>query len=163
MKFIRTVAIVLMSAAAITACDDDDDPTTVTFDAFVGSWTAQSFVYASAENPALAVDVIGTLNGTLDVNIASNQTFTGTIDIPNQTPGPLGIGGSLSLNSGQGTIDVDFDAQTESYGFLEDFTADYDISSDGNTVTWTYDGTSFDFDGDQIEEDAVVTVVLVAQ
>lgn len=163
MKSIKTAAILLLSVAAISACDDDDDPIGITFSDLVGSWSAQSFVYASADNPALAIDVIGTLNGDLDLTVASNQTFTGTVNVPNLTPGPLPIGGSLALDTGTGTVSVDFDAQTESYDLFEDFTADYQMSSDRNTLTWTYEGTTFDFDQDGDEEDAVVTVVLIRQ
>ena len=159
----RTTALVLLTAAAIPACADQHDPTSITFDDLVGSWTAQSLVYASHDNSALAIDVIGTLDGDLELTIRSDRSFVGSIAVPGQTQGRVPIGGTVDLNMGIETIRVDFDPQTEAGGILEDFTADYDLSSGGDVLTWTYDDARFDFDGDGVEEDATVTVVLVAQ
>jgi hypothetical protein len=160
MKQLRAAALVFL-AVAMPACDGDGvtDPGIADL---VGTWSGSSFTFTRVANPAHQVDLINHLGGTLSLTIHSNQTFTGSINLPDQTPGPLPIGGSLEVDAEAGTLDVRFNQLTLSYGLFTDFTADYTLTANGQVLTWSFGPVPFDFpqNPEEGEEPAVAVAVL---
>lgn len=144
MKLLRATSVLVLSALALTACDDGDDPTDVVTTAdLAGSWTATQFEYSddTGDAPGLGIDAID-LGGSVILNVQSSGAFTGTINIPQLTPGELPIGGTIAVID-QENLSIDFNATTESYGLFGDFDASFTLV--GDVLTFVNDDTSFDF------------------
>jgi hypothetical protein len=157
----RTRAIALLVVAGLVAgCNGDsvtDPPTGI-----VGSWNAASFTFTAVANPAHQVDLINDLGGSMNLTIQADGTFTGTVHLPDVTPFPLPIGGTVEVNEAAGTLDVHFNEQTLSYGLFTDFTADFTLDETGQILTWSFGPVPFAFpqNPDAGEEPAMAVVVL---
>jgi hypothetical protein len=160
MKHLRAPGLLLLATTFAGCGGDSTGPTD--FDDLVGSWAAQHFLFTSVANPSHQLDLITHMGGAMDLVIHANGTFSGTIFLPDVTPFPLPIGGSLILDSDAGTLDVRFNQQTLSYGLFSDFVADFTLDASGNVLTWSFGETVFDFpqNPDVGEEAAVAVVVL---
>ena len=162
MKFARTLGVLALSAFTLAGCDDDD-PTGVTVADLEGFWNATQFQYtdATGDYPSFGIDAVSaTVGGSVTLDVASNGSFDGTIMVPGLTVNPatgetieVPIGGTLSLND-DGTLGIDFNAQTEQLGFFGDFDAEYTLSDD--VLTFENDDTSFDFP-DAVEQQLIGT------
>ena len=156
MKFVRSVSVLALSAIAFTACEEG--VTDVEISDLAGFWNATQFEYADVSGDTvcpgeLEIDAIATGGGTLTLDVADGGSFTGSINIPNLTPGPLDIGGTISLLS-QEELHIDFNDQTEGYGLFGDFDADFTLVDD--VLTFVNEETTFDFP-DALEEQACGT------
>ena len=143
MKSLRTATVLVLSLFVLTACDDDDTTSAEVAD-LAGAWNTTQFEYTDNANPTFSLDVISTLGGSLTIDVTESGSFTGSVDIPNVTPGPLPIGGTFSINGD--SLSVDFNAQTEAYGLVDDFDAAFTLSGGGNVLTLTNDDVMYDFD-----------------
>lgn len=141
MKFLRTATVLVLSVFVLTACDDDDTTTSVEVADLAGAWNTTQFEYTDNANPSFSIDVISTLNGSLTIDVNETGSFTGEVEIPNVTPGPLPIGGTFSISGD--SLSVDFNAQTESYDLVDDFDAAFTLS--GNVLTLTNNDVTYDF------------------
>lgn len=172
MKLVRATGFaLLLSTGFLTGCDNDG--TGPSSDRFVGSWSATSFSYTDASNPALSLDIITHLGGTLAITVAQDLSFTGTLNIPNVTPVALPIGGDISLNAAGDSVTVVWNATTASYTtpdtencpggrLLDDFTASFSFNETETILTITETDADFDFP-DQIDPRCAVPAVAVVR
>lgn len=143
-------ALVAMSGPGCGGDEDNgtDPPAGVTLADLVGTWDATSVVYESLDNPLLRFDLVA-LGGSLTLTVAANGDYTATIQPPGEAPetetGTVTVSGNV--------IDLNVDGIPE--------TVEFDFTLLGNTLTMVTESEEFDFDGDDIDDPARLTVVLV--
>ncbi|MGK7310939.1 MAG: hypothetical protein ACN0LA_01765 [Candidatus Longimicrobiales bacterium M2_2A_002] len=141
MKFLRTASVLVLAVFAAAACDDDDDATGLVVSDLSGNWNVTQFEYTDNGNTAFSVDVITDLGGTVTLNVASDGSFTGTIEVPAAQTGQVPMAGTFTISGG--TLNIDFTGQASMAGLVSDIAAAYTLS--GNTLTLTNDDVNYDF------------------
>lgn len=109
------------------------------------TWTATKYEYASKADPDTKVDLIQ-MGMSIQFTINDDGTYTAVVSYG--MAGQETETGTLSVADGMMTFDPEDD---------ESYTVDYTLS--GNTLTMTDENESYDFDGDEQEEPAVMTLV----
>ncbi|HUF13385.1 MAG TPA: hypothetical protein VMN78_09815 [Longimicrobiales bacterium] len=146
MKLARSF-VAIMAVAALTGCDDngdgDPDPN------IAGVYTVTEFRY-TADESGESIDLaglpasVGGPYGILDMTVAADNSFTGTLKLPTPAgPQEFDIGGDIDFTGGN-TLRIDFDAATDALGQLDDF-EDGTFSMIGNTLTIILPNVTFDF------------------
>ena len=147
------LALAAMVAVPLVGCGGDDDngtdpPAGVTLADLAGTWDATEAEFQSLDNPLLRFDLVA-LGGSLTLTVAANGDYTATIQAPGEAPetetGTVTVQGNV--------IDLNVDGVPES--------VEFDFTLVGNTLTMVTESEGFDFDGDDIDDPARLTLVLV--
>lgn len=150
----RWAPILAMAVAASTfACGGDGDngtdpPDGITLTDLVGTWDATQVEYQSLDNPLIRFDLVA-LGGSLTLTVEANGDYTATIQPPGEQPDTET--GSVTLEGN--LIELVVDGVPES--------VEFDFTLVGNTLTMVTEDEEFDFDGDDIDDPARLTLVLV--
>lgn len=142
-KTMSALALALSLGAA--ACGDDPiGPGQWTMDDLEGTWTVTRYEYTSDADPGDTFDLIdqGT-SGTIVIN--ANGNYTLTFDTPG-LPDPVVTTGTFTVDANGNVVD------SQEGGTIN-------ITRDGDTITIRDESAEFDFDGDDIDEDADLVVV----
>jgi hypothetical protein len=157
---ILLIAAVVLVAGFLIGCGDDDGakPKVITLADFEGSWVIQSYKVTSTGTPQISVDLIN-LGAAFSFEADNAGNFTSRAFIPASLAGTtleLSPGGTFELIT-QDTVQVNF--VPEIPPFLTYIRGEFTLA--GNTITITDTNTTFDFDGDQVEEPAIFEGVMV--
>lgn len=156
----RLMMMALVPVIAVTGCSDDDDPVGVNDDdpleAFVGSWSATSFVYTSVDNPDISIPVLEVVEGSsVGVTVTGDGSFVASLNLGEQTGGEtVDIPGTIE-HEGEGRITVTF-AENPFFTAL-----DVTYEFEGPDILAWEAPTTFDFNQDGEETDAILSVVFV--
>lgn len=151
---------VLLVGAVLVGCGDDDGskPRAIVISDFEGSWVATSYRATSVRNPEVSIEFIA-LGGGFGFEVDDAGAFTGRMFVPPSFvgfPWEQPFQGSFELVS-QDSIQFSF--APEIPPFLTDTRAAFTYAR--NTFSITDTNTTFDFDGDQVEEPAIFEGTLV--
>jgi hypothetical protein len=146
MRLPRLFTAAALAAAMAVACSDSTAPTEVALADLVGSWDATSAVFTPVAG-GTGVDVVD-LGFGFSMVINAEGGYVATLTDPIE-------GDDIEL----GTLTVANGVITFTPTGEDSYTMDI-VNFDGNTLTVRDDDESFDFDDDDVEEDAVLTVVL---
>ena len=149
MKLARNAVMVMFMAAAVAACDEEGDPTGIEVSALAGVYSVQTFEY-EADDGSNSFDLAtvpatqGGPWGILDMTVATDGSFEGEMKLPTpQGVQTFAVGGDIAITS-DSTMRIDFDAQTDALGLLDDF-EDGTFTLNGNTLTLVLTNVTFDF------------------
>lgn len=146
--------VFLVLGILVVGCGDDDGggPDLIVISDFEGHWLVEQYKATSVANPAVFLELVS-LGGAMEFNADDEGDFEGRAFVPATVVGmtlELPFAGSFELIS-QDTILITFTPEIEP--FLTDTRAAFTL--EGNVVTITDPNTTFDFDGDTVEEDAI--------
>lgn len=149
MKLARNAVMVMFMAAAVVACDEEGDPTGIEVSALAGVYSVQTFEY-EADDGSNSFDLAtvpaqqGGPWGIISMTVETDGSFEGVMKLPSGgTIQTFPVGGNIQI-TGDNTMRIDFDAQTDSLGILDDF-EDGTFSLSGNTLTLVLTNVTFDF------------------
>ena len=146
-------AVAVLVAVSAVGCSDDGDngtdpPAGVTLADLAGTWDATEAEFQSLDNPLIRFDLVA-LGGSLTLTVAANGDYSATIQPPGEAPetetGTVTVQGNV--------IDLNVDGVPES--------VEFDFTLVGNTLTMVTESDEFDFDGDDVDDPARLTLVLV--
>lgn len=149
MKLARNAVMVIFMAAAVAACDDDGDTTGIDVSALAGVYSVQTFEYEEDDGPqrfdlATVPPQNGGPWGIVSMTVESDGSFDGVMKLPSEgTVMTFDVGGDIEI-TGDNTMRIDFDAETDALGILDDF-EDGTFSLNGNTLTLVLTDVTFDF------------------
>ena len=146
MNRISWFLVVVLFTAVILACGGDDGPTGpagITVADLAGEWTTTKLEYTNKANSAQKVDGLA-LGETLSLSIQSNGQYEATIGNENAS---ITVGGTLGI---EGDI----------LNFHTIFLGNAQVSLSGNTMTLTFDGARYDFDGSGAAQPAILLIVM---
>lgn len=149
MKLVRNAVMVTFMAAAVAACDDDGDTTGIEVSALAGVYSVQTFEYEEDDGDnsfdlATVPAQQGGPWGIISMTVATDGSFDGVMKLPSGgTVQEFDVGGDIEI-TGDNTMRIDFDAQTDALGILDDF-EDGTFSLNGNTLTLVLTDVTFDF------------------
>lgn len=89
MRLINLALIAALAAVALPGCGDDDGSTGPDINAVAGTWVASpttggtSVIVTPNIFPALALNVVDDLDGTVTLTITTGERFTLNVNIPN--------------------------------------------------------------------------------
>jgi len=146
MRLPRVFTAAALAAALTVACSDSTAPTEVTLADLVGEWDAASAVFTPVAG-GTGVDVVA-LGFAFNIVINAEGGYVATLTDPIE-------GDEIEL----GTLAVANGVITFTPTGEDPYTMDI-VNLDGNTLTVRDDDESFDFDDDDVEEDAILTIVL---
>ncbi len=161
----RTLVVLpAVLVAALAAGCDDDSVTGLTLRDLAGDWAASAFTFTSVADPSHQIDLIANLGGSMTLIMQNNGSFTGTVFLPDVTPIPLPIGGTVALDAAAGTMAVSFDQQTLGYGLFDDFVAEFTLDETRRILTWSFGPTPFDFpQNPEVGEEAAMALVVLTR
>lgn len=152
----RAVASILVLVLGVGACSDngtspEEDPLA----AFVGNWSATSFVYTSDDDPSISVPVLEAVPGSsVSVAVEADGSFLSQINLGELTGGETqSIPGTIE-HEGANRITVTF--ATNPF-FTEPLDVTYQFQTE-NTLSWQAP-TTFDFNEDGTPTAATLDVV----
>jgi hypothetical protein len=159
-RTISLALVVMVAACFLAGCGDDDGakPKVITLADFEGSWVVQSYKVTRVASPQITVDVTE-LGAAFSFDADDAGNFTARAFIPASLAGTtleLSFGGAFTLIT-QDTTQVNFSPEIPP--FLTSIRGHFTLA--GNTMTITDTNTTFDFDGDQVEEPAIFEGVMV--
>lgn len=139
------VLVITLRRTDTTDTTDETDETGVEPANLAGTWTATAIVFTSVANPTLSVDEVAD-GATMTLQLSADGTYTWNFVFPgepdeNET-GTYTVSGSILTVAQTG-------GSQETMG----------VSRNGDTMALTLDDT-YDFDGDQVEEDATLVITL---
>jgi hypothetical protein len=146
MRIPRASALVLCLAAPIVSCGDDE-ATGPEADQITGIWNATQMEYTCKSFPA-QVDLVD-LGGSATLTLDEAGTFELIVVEPGE--GPDTISGTWQLSADTITI-------TE---FGMPFSIVFDVTLSGNSLVMRGGDVEFDFDGDEVEEEADLDLTFV--
>lgn len=153
------LVVVLLAGGLFAGCGDDDGakPKVITLADFSGSWEASQYKVTSVDVPQLYIELVS-LGGSFTMEADNAGNFTGEAEIPAALGGPatLQFQGTFQLVT-QDTLNVAFNPEIPP--FITDFRPKFQLN--GNTLTITDGNTTFDLDGDQVEEAAIFEGIMV--
>ncbi len=147
MKQGRLLTLLPTIAALTAGCGDS---TGVEVNDLAGTWEATAYVFTSVADPTQMVDIIAA-GGSYSLTIAVDSSFTTRFLEPGETmetkTGSVTVlGSTLTIaKSGQGSP------------------TDFSAVRDGNAMTLITQDEDYDFDGDQVEDEATLRVELTRQ
>jgi hypothetical protein len=147
----RTITVVLLVVLAAVAgsCGGSSSPTAPSVETLAGTWRATRAEFASAANASLKVEVIS-LGATLVLVLDQAGTFTQTFTPPGNPPEVT-----------TGTWSASRDVLTLRRGASSN--SQFDMTLSGSTLTLTGGSALFDVNGDDVDEEAKLSVTLVRQ
>ena len=148
MRIISVVVLVALGAFA-GACGGSSSPTAPSVQTLAGTWRATRAEFTSATNASVKVEVISrgaTLVLVLDQGGTFTQTFTAPGAPSEVTTGTWSASSDvLTLRRGPSNI------------------SQFDMTLSGTTLTLTGGSALFDVNGDDVDEEAKLSVTLVRQ
>jgi hypothetical protein len=149
MKIMRSVLAGALAVTLATACSDSTAPSDVTAADLVGTWDASSVVF-TPDAGGTAVDVV-LLGFGFEITFNAEGGYTATTQVPLEDP-DIEIG-TFTVANGVITLSpVGEDAETLR---IDSFSGSMLVVTDTNA--------EYDFDGDDVEEDANMTATLVKE
>jgi hypothetical protein len=150
----RWGVLALLPVALFAGCSDDDgsEPDLITIADFAGSWETLTYRVTNSAIPAISLEIIS-LGAAMEWEADEAGQFTGSAFIPAALAGQdleLDVGGTFSLIS-QDSVVINF--VPEYPPFLTQTRAEFELT--GNLLSFTDEDSTFDFDGDGIEEAAI--------
>lgn len=150
-----TLGVALICMIAGCAGDDATGPAEPSVADLAGLWMGMSFSITSTADPALKMDLMG-MGGTLSWAIQASGSFSGTAVVPGALLGQEGaitipVSGVMRVVEST-TLRVDF--VPEIPPFFTAFTSQYSVV--GDVLTLHDDGAKYDFDGDGVNDPAVL-------
>lgn len=146
----RAIAVAVVLATAVGACGSDKGtgpaPTGLT-----GAWRATKAEFVSTANSSRKADLVA-LGGTFTMTLTSTGSFT----IAGTSPGEPAFTWSGTYNASQDMISFNVNV-----GFSG--TMEFDMALSGNTLTLTGADGEYDFNGDDVPEEAKLNLVLTRQ
>lgn len=148
MKLARNAVMMMFMAATLAACDEPIDPTP-DVSILAGVYSVQTFEYESddGENSFDLATVPATQGGPwgiISMTVETDGSFDGVMKLPTpQGIQTFPVGGDIEI-TGDNTMRIDFDAQTDALEILDDF-EDGTFSLNGNILTLVLTDVSFDF------------------
>ncbi len=149
MKLLRTLIAPLLAVTFVVGCGDDIGPDSTpeeVAEALAGTWNATSFVFTNKANSSETFDLVAD-GGLFIITFTAAGGFSGRSTFEGETET---FGGTYVV---QGTnviiTDEDDPNDMETIAFI----------LSGDTLTLTLDD-QFDFDDDDVEESATLTIVL---
>ncbi len=137
-------ATVILAAALLSGCGDS---TGVSVNDLAGTWTATQYVFTSQVDASQTVDLI-TQGGSFTLTILEDSTFTSQFlepgeELKTRTGTVTVVGSTITIaESGQGSPEA------------------FTVSRDGNAMTLIMLNEDYDFDGDDVDEDATLRIEL---
>lgn len=152
----RRLALLSILVLGVAACGDDSTaPEEDPLDAFVGAWSATSFVYTSDDDPPAVVPILQVVAGSsVSVTVAEGGSFTANINLGALTGGETQTIPGTIEHEGGNRITVTFAPNPF-------FTAPLDVTYEfqtENTLSWEAP-TTFDFNQDGTATAATLNVV----
>lgn len=148
MRIISVVVLVALGAVA-GSCGGSSSPTAPSVQTLAGTWRATRAEFASATNASVKVEMISR-GATLVLVLDQAGTFTQTFTAP---------GGPSEVTTG--TWSASQDVLTLRRGPSN--TSQFDMTLSGTTLTLTGGSALFDVNGDDVDEEAKLSVTLVRQ
>ena len=151
-KSLGALLVAMLIMAAAVGCEDiqplDVDATLL---ALAGTWEASVFEYTSQVDTLQRVDLIEE-GGSATLVISANGAYTLTVTPPSANP--YASSGFMILDSGFLFVtDNDVPGQATVYG----------MNFNGDTLALATNEVGFDFNGDSVEDPAVLELVLERQ
>jgi len=144
----RATAIVLLLAGSLTACDNKDDKVGPKPSEITGTWSATMVEYVNKSAPSTRVDLIA-LGGAATMAIHADKSWVFVIAESGQPP---------DTTTGVWNLDGDmFEVTPTGMPFSWMWVA----ALSGNSLTLTGADMEYDFDGDQVMEQADQNTALV--
>jgi len=149
MRLRRAAKLTLISAVALAACRDDSEPGSgITIGDLVGTWNATTVTYTSQENAADRVDRIAG-GGFASVTVVASGGYMFVL---------LPADGDAEVASGFMVIESGF---LLAQNILEPgVTVAFAMTVTGSTLGLVSDEPTYDFNGDQEEEPAILQIGL---
>lgn len=159
---IASFGVVLLASCMLFGCGDDDGgskPKVLTLADLEGNWEATAYKLTNPAIP-LTIDIVQN-GGSFDINAGNDGSFTGTGVIPGAMIGEpndltINFAGNMQLVT-QDTLAVVFTPEIPP--FITNFSGKFTLS--GNTMTIVDENTTFDFDGDQVDDPAIFEGTMV--
>lgn len=154
-RSLRWLAVIgaLAVVPAVACGDDDDDNGTgpgdgVTLQDLAGTWDATEVTFQSLDNPLILFDLVA-LGGSLTLSVQADGSYAATLQAPGEAPetetGTVAVAGDrivLAVDGVPGSVAFDFTLA-------------------GSTLTMVTEEEGFDFDGDDVNDPARLTLVMV--
>jgi hypothetical protein len=139
-----------LAAALAAGCGDNGTGPggEVTVADLVGTWRATTFSFTSQANASQSFDLI-VQGGRMTLTVASDSTYTMVLAPPGEVPDI--VTGALVVEEGFLLV-TDNSVPGETIAFT--------MNLSGNRLELVTDEAEFDFDGDGVDEPAVLTIVL---
>lgn len=147
---IKAAAAVLTAALVLTGCEDDDDvfePDDNQFATVAGDFDATSFAFTDPSNATVREDFVAG-GGDFRLNLGNDGRFFTEFRALATDP-PAERAGTFALEGDRITFNDD--------PFVDDDTVnerEFVFTRNGNTLTLTDEGAQFDFNDDDVMEDA---------
>ncbi|MBW3554110.1 MAG: hypothetical protein KY466_11395 [Gemmatimonadetes bacterium] len=149
MKLARNAVMAMFLAATVAACDEVGDTTGPDVSALAGVYSVQTFEYV-ADDGSNSFDLAtvpaqqGGPWGIVSMTVETDGSFDGVMKLPSGgTIVTFPVGGVIQI-TGANTMRIDFDAETDARGILDDF-EDGTFSLNDNTLTLVLTDVTFDF------------------
>lgn len=145
------VVLALMLGGLAVSCGGDDEITQADFE---GSWTALEYTITPKDDPAAALELIGA-GASFLFDADDEGNFSGEMGIPEPLGGPMTIPSQGTFEVvDQETVRLTFDPAVPP--FLTSFTGPFEL--DGDTLTLTDEGSTFDFGAGEVPVTAIVNL-----
>jgi len=136
---------VIVAAAALAACGGSTGPSPASL---VGTWTATKAEFTWVANPGTKVNIVAH-GSTVTLVLNADHTYTVTVLTPGEPD-------DVRTSTWSSSADVlTLNNAPPMQGEMQ-----FDMSLSGSTLTLTGGHTGFDFNDDQIDEDATLNLVL---
>ncbi len=142
----RSVRVLAVVTAAALGCGDNDG-TGPSPNALVGNWRATKCEFVSVANSS-RVDLVPN-GGTIRLALAQGGTYVLTVSQPGEPD---------EVTSGAWSASKDVLTLKRGIGEWQ-----FDMSLAGGTLTLSGADTDFDFDGDDVDEPAVMNLIMVRE
>jgi hypothetical protein len=143
-----------LAAIPAVACggDDDDNGTGpgsgVTIADLAGTWDAEEVVFQSLDNPLIRFDLVA-LGGSLTLTVQADGDYSATAQAPGELP-----------ETESGTVAIEGDQIVLTVDGVPGSVA-FDFTLVGNRLSMVTEEEGFDFDGDEVDDPARLTLVAV--
>jgi hypothetical protein len=145
MRTLRLLATAVAIGAFAGCGSDSEEPSTENLS---GLWNATAMVFTSVENTAVRVDVIAQ-GATFEINLNDSGGFAATLTLPGEAPETLV--GTWSYTNDTLTLQ-----ETGA-----SFALVFDLNLGNDQMTLTGADVEYDFDDDEVDEPATLTIDLV--
>jgi hypothetical protein len=148
---------VFLAGILLVGCGNKSSFKPITYTDLGGNWNATLYKVSNAASPDIAMELVS-MGGQFSMQADDAGNFTGQAIIPEELGGPatLEFEGAFEI-VGRDTLNVVFNPEIPP--FITNFRPAFKLR--GNILTLTDSNTTFDFDQDGEEEEAVFEGTLV--